>query len=386
MKTYSCVLLLSVLYGLFSCTNQTSSSSKTPLTLKEAYKDKFLIGTALNTDHTNGSEKSTTLLIEEQFNSIVAENCMKPEEVHPSENIYDFRKADQFVEYGEKHNMFIVGHTLIWHSQVPDWFFENEDGTTCSRERLIERMREHIYTVVGRYKGRIHAWDVVNEAIDDLEGLRKSKWYQIIGEDYIELAFQFAHEADPNAELYYNDYSLILSHRREEAVKLIKKLQKKEIRVDGIGMQAHYGLDYVKIPDFERSITEFSALNIKVMLTELDISVLPFPTEKISAEISQKYEMLPEFNPYTDTLPDSIQQQLAQNYVDLFKVLLKYEDKVSRVTFWGVNDEHSWRNDWPIEGRTDHPLLFDRNNQPKEAYYSIIELGEAVNNTKKQVL
>ncbi|WP_139263239.1 endo-1,4-beta-xylanase [Flammeovirga pacifica] len=373
MKTLSHVLFLTVLIGLFSCENQ---STEVQTSLKEVYKDKFLLGTALHVQHTNGLRKESSVVVEQQFNSIVAENCMKPEELHPSEDEYDFTDADVFVQYGEKHNMFIVGHTLIWHSQVPEWFFLNDKGEQCSREELINRMRDHIYTVVGRYKGRVQAWDVVNEAIDDIEGLRKSKWFEIIGPEYIELAFKFANEADPNAELYYNDYSLILPHRRTEAVRLIKKLQEKGLRVDGIGMQAHYGIDYVKIHEFEKSITDFAALGIKVMLTELDISVLPFPTEEISAEISQKYALVPEFDPFTTSLPDSMQTKLASNYVDLFKILLKHQDKISRVTFWGVNDAHTWRNNWPIEGRTDHPLLFDRKNNPKKAYHAIIELGK----------
>ncbi|MBB3701367.1 endo-1,4-beta-xylanase [Flammeovirga yaeyamensis] len=377
MKTLSHVLLLTALLGLLSCQNQSSETSSKTSTLKEAFDGKFLLGTALHVDHTNGLRAASSSLVEKQYNSIVAENCMKPEEIHPSEGVYNFTEADQFVEYGEKHNMFIVGHTLVWHSQVPDWFFINAEGKECSREELIERMKDHIYTVVGRYKGRVDAWDVVNEAIDDKEGLRKSKWYNIIGEDFIDLAFQFAHEADPNAELYYNDYSMILPHRRAEAVRLVKRLLDKGIRVDGIGMQAHYGVDYVKIPEFEKSITDFADLGVKVMLTELDISVLPFPTEEISAEISQKYAKSPEFDPYPENLPDSMQVKLAQNYVDLFKVLIKHQDKISRVTFWGVNDAHTWRNNWPIEGRTDHPLLFDRNNQPKEAYHAVLELAKS---------
>ncbi|WP_044206642.1 endo-1,4-beta-xylanase [Flammeovirga sp. OC4] len=377
MKTISHVLLLAVLLVSLSCQNQSTKKESTTPTLKEAFEGKFLLGTALHVDHTNGVRKQSADLVEQQYNSIVAENCMKPEEIHPSKGVYNFKEADQFVEYGEKNNMFIVGHTLVWHSQVPDWFFLDDEGNTVSREQLIERMRDHIYTVVGRYKGRVQAWDVVNEAIDDKEGLRKSKWHQIIGEDFIELAFKFAHEADPDAELYYNDYSLILPHRRAEAVKLVKNLIDKGIRVDGIGMQAHYGIDYVKIPEFEKSITDFASLGVKVMLTELDISVLPFPTEEISAEISQKYALVPEFDPYTSTLPDSMQTKLAQNYVDLFKVLLKHQEKIGRVTFWGVNDAHTWRNNWPIEGRTDHPLLFDRNNQPKKAYHAVLELANS---------
>lgn len=346
------------------------------ITLKNAFNGKFLVGAAMNEEQINGTDTASVALIKNQFNSIVAENCMKIENLQPQQGVFDFALADKFVEFGEQNDMFIVGHTLVWHSQVPAWLFIDKNGNEVSRDTLIERMRKHITTVVGHYKCRVDGWDVINEGIDDVSGLRKSKWLQIIGEDYIELAFQFAHEADPDAQLYYNDYSMFQPNKREETVKLVKKLQEKDIRIDAVGMQAHYGLGYPDLDEMEKSIVAFSALGVKVMFTEFDISVLPYPDRNTSAEISRNYKLKAEYNPYPNSLPDSVQDALTKHYTNIFSVLLKHSESMSRVTFWGVNDKQSWRNNWPVAGRTDYPLLFDRNNQPKPAYFEIIKLAE----------
>ena len=261
--------------------------------------------------------------------------------------------------------MFIIGHTLIWHSQVPGWFFTGDAGNDISREELIQRMKNHIYTVVGRYKGRVKGWDVVNEAVSDDGSLRKSRYYEIIGPDYIKLAFQFARDADPDAQLYYNDYALTNKEKREGVIKLIKSLQQDSIPVHGIGMQGHLSLDGPTVEEMEQSIINLSELGLPVMITELDITVLPWPGTEITADVALSHEFKEEYDPYSQGLPDSINNKLNDKYLNLFRMFEKQHEKISRVTLWGVYDGQSWRNYWPIEGRTDYPLLFDRNYQAK---------------------
>lgn len=343
------------------------------LSLKEAFKDKFTIGAALNLRQIYGEDTLGRRVLLEHFNSIVAENCMKSMYMQPEEGQFFFDDADRFVELGEQHDMEIIGHTLIWHSQTPDWFFVDKNGKDVSREVLIERMRSHIHTIMGRYKGRIHGWDVVNEALLDDGELRKSKFLEIIGEEYIALAFQFAREADPNAELYYNDYGMSIPAKRDGAVSLVKKLQADGLKIDAVGMQGHTGLSYPSLEEFEKSILAFSELGAKVMVTEFDITVLPFPDPNVGAEVSASFAYQQELNPYADGLPDSIQAKLDERFLSFFRLFNRHSDKISRVTLWGISDANSWRNDWPIEGRTDYPLLFDRQYRPKPVVQKIIE-------------
>jgi|AGTN01.1.fsa_nt_gi Beta-1,4-xylanase len=373
-KTTTVWILLLLWIGLAGC----GSSSKEVVSLKEAYQDKFLIGAAVNVDQIYGRDTAAVKIVKHHFNSVTAENCMKSMYLQPKEGEFFFEEADKFVEFGERNGMHIVGHTLIWHSQAPGWFFTDEEGNDVSREVLIERMRNHIATVVGRYKGRIHGWDVVNEAILEDGTYRDSKFYSIIGEEYIPLAFQFAHEADPDTELYYNDYGMGLEGRRNGVVGMVKSLQEKNIPIDGIGMQGHMGLGYPDIGEYEKSILAYSELGLTVMITEMDIIVLPFPSSDVTAEVSLSYEYQQEMNPYTDGLPDSVATIWEEQYVDFFKLFLKHRDKISRVTLWGVSDASSWRNDWPMQGRTDYPLLFDRNYQAKPVVNRLIKSGKGL--------
>lgn len=347
------------------------NSSQNPK-LKDVYKNAFYIGVALNHDQIFGNDSNSVAIVEEQFNSITPENILKWESVHPGPEKYDFEPADRYVALGEKNHMFIVGHTLVWHHQTPEWVFKDESGSLTDRETLLQRMREHILTVVSRYKGRIHGWDVVNEAITDDGQFRKNKWLEIIGEDYVLKAFEYAHEADPNAELYYNDYNMWKQGQRRGVVRLIRNLQSKGIRVDGVGIQGHWGMDYPPIDELEASILAFSELGVKVMITELDITVLPAAWDYEGADISLNFEMQKELNPYPDALPDTVQNKLANRYAELFLLFHKHSDKISRVTFWGVHDGQSFRNYWPVEGRTDYPLLFDRQYQPKPAFDAVV--------------
>jgi endo-1,4-beta-xylanase len=345
-------------------------------TLKEAYQGKFYIGAAMNTPQILEKNEAEVKIIKEHFNSVVAENCMKSGPMQPEEGKFNFELSDQFVEFGVKNNMQIIGHCLIWHSQAPRWFFTDSLGNQVSPEVLKERMRTHIHTVMGRYKGKISGWDVVNEAINDDGSYRNSKFYQILGEDFIKYAFQFAHEADPDCELYYNDYSEAIPAKRDGIAAMVKKLKDQGIRIDAIGMQCHIGLDYPSLVDYEAAIQTYSALGVKVMVTEMEISVLPMPEWNRGADISTNVEYQEKLNPYTKGLPDSVSTALAERYAEFFKLFLKYEDAFTRVTMWGVNDGNSWKNGFPVRGRTDYPLLFDRNNQPKAVVPVLIELAK----------
>ena len=344
--------------------------------LKDAFENNFHIGTTLNAWQIMGRQPEELKVATENFNSIVAENIMKSARIQPKEGEFNFELADEFVKIGEENNMHIHGHTLIWHSQAPDWFFVDKDGNTVSKEVLTQRMKDHIHAVVGRYKGRIHSWDVVNEAIEDDGSYRNSKFYQILGEDFIKLAFEFAHETDPEALLYYNDYSMANPRKRAGVVRMVEKLQREGVPVHGIGMQGHIGLNHPDIHEFEKSLEAYGNLG-KVMITELDLSVLPSPWGDAGAEISDNYEYEDKMNPFPDALPADVEQQFTNRYVEFFELFLKHQDKIERVALWGVNDGNSWKNNWPVRGRTDYPLLFDRENNAKPVVKELIELASA---------
>lgn len=380
-QAYSaCILLVLML------TTVTVQASVEPA-LKDVFANDFYIGAALNRSQIDGNLPKETALVAEQFNTITPENILKWEKVHPEPDQYDFEPADRFVEFGEKHNMFIVGHTLIWHNQTPRWVFEDADGKPVDRETLLQRMKDHITTLVGRYKGRIDGWEVVNEAVDEDGSMRKNVWYNIIGPEYVTKAFEYAHQADPDAELYYNDFNMWHKEHRGGAIQLIKNLQAKKVRIDGVGMQLHSGLNYQPYDDMgfyyprmdmlEESIIAYAELGIQVMITELDVTTLPKADNYTGADITWRHELKDELNPFGDGLPVRMQYRHAACYADLFSVFHKHADKISRVTFWGVQDANSWRNNWPISGRTDYSLLFDRDCKPKLPFHAIIEVAES---------
>ena len=368
------------LLGLSSlnCTAKVNNESES--TLKDAFNGKFLIGAALNKDQFTEADATGARVAKEHFNSIVGENCMKSMYLQPEEGKFYFDEADQLVAFGEKNNMVIIGHTLIWHSQAPGWFFVDDKGNDVSREVLIERMKNHITTVVSRYKGRVHGWDVVNEAILDDGSWRQSKFYEIIGEDFLRLAFEFAHAADPEAELYYNDYSMAHEGRRNGVVAMVKSFQEKGVKIDGIGMQGHLSMDFPSLEEFEKSILAFSELGTTVMITELDLGILPNPRRDVGANIADTFEYQQEMNPYTEGLPDAVYTEWSNRISDFFGLFLKHHDKISRVTLWGISDENSWKNNWPVKGRTDYPLLFDREYQAKPVVNVIIEKAKSLKN------
>lgn len=347
--------------------------------LKDAFQGAFLVGAAVNAAQFTGADARGAALIAAQFNSITPENVLKWEHVHPKPGVYDFDLPDRYVAFGEQHHMWIIGHTLIWHNQTPAWVFQDDHGQPVDRATLLECMHDHIRTVVGRYKGRINGWDVVNEALNEDGTLRQSPWLKIIGEDYIAKAFEFAHEADPKAELYYNDYSLENNAKRDGAVALIRKLQAEGVPVAGIGLQGHVKMDWPSAEQEDAAISTFAALGIRVNISELDVDVLPRTTPQNGADVALKIESQPSLNPYLNGLPDNVQEALTQRYADLFGVFLKHRADLGRVTFWGVTDGDSWLNGWPVRGRTNYPLLFDRRGQPKPAFDAVVGLTQGRN-------
>jgi endo-1,4-beta-xylanase len=351
--------------------------------LKEAFAEHFRIGAALSTPQAMGEEPAALELAARHFNTITPENLLKWAEVHPQPDQYNFDPADKFVAFGQQHGMFIVGHTLVWHNQTPAWVYQNESGQPLSRDALIERMRDHIHTVVGRYKGKIGGWDVVNEAFEDDGSLRHSPWQKIIGDDYLELAFRFAHEADPEAELYYNDYNEWHPGKRKAVNRLIRSFKAKDIRIDGIGLQGHWGLDYPSLPEIEAMLNDYGRLGVKLMITELDMNILPRPGAQTAAEVSATAQGGDALDPYVAGLPDEMSQKLADRYAAVFAIFVKHRDKIDRVTMWGVHDGQSWLNYWPIRGRTAYPLLFDRQLQPKLAFDAVVRTADKNKNEKK---
>ncbi len=375
MKTQKVIIsiyAIAILSGFILTGCSTEQMSDTPA-LKDVFEDYHLIGTAMNVNQVDGNDENSVGLIVKHFNSVTPENMMKWEKIHPEPGEYNFEPVDSFVSFGQKSNMFIVGHTLVWHSQTPGWVFENENGEPTCRDTLLSRMKNHIFTVAGRYKDNIGGWDVVNETFYDDGSFRQSPWYEIIGEDYIEKAFEWAYEAAPGVELYYNDYNMWHAGKRDAVVKLVKDFQQKGIRIDGIGLQGHWGLDYPPMDELEESMRAYSELGVKIMITELDMDVLPIPEGVEGAEISQKFEMKKELNPFPNGLPDSMKFVQADRYAEYFNLFNKFRDNLSRVTFWGIQDGHSWRNYWPVRGRAAYPLLFDRNFQPKPAFDAVIK-------------
>jgi endo-1,4-beta-xylanase len=340
--------------------------------LREEFRGAFMVGAALGPAQFRERDTAGAALVARQFNTISPENVLKWALVHPQLGRYDFGPADEYVDFGKRHGMFVVGHTLVWHSQLPRWVYQDAAGNPVSRDTLLERMREHITTVVGRYRGRIGGWDVVNEALDEDGTLRKTPWLTIIGDDYLVKAYQYAHEADPSAELYYNDYSLENPAKRAGAVALAKRLIAAGIPLKAIGIQAHQKLDWPSVEAEDSTIAAFSGLGLHVNVTELDVDVLPAAIRSQTADVNARAQATPASNPYVGGLPDSLQQRLAARYEGLFRVYMKQRAVIDRITFWGVSDGDSWLNGWPVRGRTNHPLLFDRQRHPKPAFDAVV--------------
>lgn len=329
--------------------------------LKDYYKNYFPIGVAVSTRSLQGKESE---LILSQFNSLTPENSMKMGPIHPEENRYNWRDADSIVAFAQKHNLKVRGHNLCWHEQTPNWLFKDANGNEVTKEVLLHRLKDHITTVVNRYKGKIYAWDVVNEAVSDNSGefLRQSMWYKICGEDFIFKAFEYAHEADPNAVLFYNDYNTERPEKRDRIYRLLKQLVDAKIPINAVGLQAHWSLQEPSNQELIETIKKFSSLGLKVQITELDVSIYPWEKEKRSLRPGESMVFTPE-----------MEQKQMQKYADVFKIFRDYKSVISGVTFWNVSDKYSWLDTYPVAGRKNYPLLFDQDYQPKKAYWSVVK-------------
>jgi len=361
--------------------------------LKDLYANNFLIGAMVPQRKFLVPEQSYLNIVQRDFNSIVTQNTFKWANVHPSDDEWNWVYTDRFVDFGEKNSLHMVGHPLVGGSQLPDGLFLETPEKLIGREMAIAKMDNHIATLVDRYKGRIHAWDVVNEAFsDDKPGWANTIWHNIIGPDYVARAFAVAREADPEATLIYNDYNLWDPLKRDFAVSTIRDFKASGVPLDAIGMQGHFSLTGPDLIEVEKSIEAFAAEGVRIHFTEVEVDVFAdiAPVEvdglaevnepaEFEGSINKQPEEEPEvdasnLDPYRDGLPEKLSVALQARYRDIFSLLLKHADKIDRVALWGVTDDDSWKNDFPIEGRTNYPLLFGRDNQPKPAYFGLKNL------------
>jgi len=354
-----------------------AAAKAAPVALKDVFKHAFLIGTAVNTDQIYGKDPGAVAIIKRQFAVVSPEDVLKWECVHPGPGQYEFANADAYVDFAARNGLAAIGHTLVWHSQVPRWVFTDSAGQPLGRDALLARMKGHIDTVVGRYKGRIKGWDVVNEALSEDGTLRDSPWKRGIGEDYIVKAFQFAHAADPKAELYYNDYNIENAAKRDGVIRLVRQLKAAGVPIAAVGAQEHVKMDWPTTAQLDSMFRLISAEGVHVNVTELDVDVLPRAVRGTSADVSQRAALQAAQNPYTAGLPDSVQQALAARYAALFRVYVTHQDVIDRVTLWGVRDGDSWLNMFPVRGRTNYPLLFDRAGRPKPAFDAVVREARA---------
>lgn len=329
--------------------------------LKDYYQNYFPMGVAVGIQNLTGDEAR---LILKEFNSITPENAMKIGPIHPKENEYFWRDADSIVNFAQHHGLKVRGHNLCWHEQTPGWLFKDEAGKLVTKDVLLKRLKDHITTVVNRYKGKIYAWDVVNEAIDDdsTKFLRNSLWYQVCGDDYIIKAFQYAHEADPEAVLFYNDYNTERPEKRERVYKLLKQLVDAKVPVNAVGLQGHWSIYEPTEKELTEAIEKFSSLGLKVQITELDISVYPW-------EKNRRVKRVADADSYTSAL----EQQQTDQYKKVFKIFRDHKNVITGVTFWNISDKNTWLDKYPVEGRKNYPLLFDSHLQPKKAYWEVIK-------------
>lgn len=363
--------------NLFAATRiKAAGAAVAKVGIGDAFQRDFLLGTAINSKTLDDNEQNLLDLINQEFSSVTAENCQKWAEIHPEDAVWNWATSDRFIEFATAHKKHVLGHTLVWHSQIPDSVFKGLDGQLLSAAELRKKMEYHINTIVDRYRGKVDTWDVVNEVVSDdgYDSWRNSYWYQIMGDSFMEHAFRTTHAADPKAELLYNDYNMHDPAKRAFLVDVFKDYLDRDVPIHGVGFQAHYALDEPKIEEVEKSIEAFSELGLAIHITELDVDVLPQAFDYMGAEISASFEYSDELNPYPVALPAELEDQLAQRYESLFRLFLKHRDSIKRVTLWGTGDAQSWKNDWPVVGRTNYPLLFDRSLRPKAAYQRVLKL------------
>ena len=341
--------------------------------LQQAAGDRMLIGAAVSANELDNPQLAT--LIAEQFGCITAGNEFKPESLQREPGTFMFESADRIAEFAQQHNMKMIGHTLLWHNQAPAWLFVDQNKHPLPREQALANLKTHIQTVVKHFAGKVIGWDVVNEGISDKddEYLRDTPARRAIGDDYILKAFEFAHAADPNVQLYYNDYNIENPGKREKALRLIGQIKSAGLRIDAVGIQGHWLLNFAEAKVIDEAITAFSTAGVKVMITELDVDMLPRKAAGADITAVEKQGL----DPYKQGLPDEMQQKLAERYAELFKVFANHRGELTRVTLWGVSDANTWLNNWPVRGRTNHPMLWDRQLRPKPALAAVIQSLQA---------
>lgn len=332
-----------------------SQSAQELAKLKDVFQGQFLVGAAVN-PRTLVDQRD---LLREHFNSVTAENEMKFERLQPEEGRYTFEHADRMMDFAREHGIGVRGHTLVWHNQTPAWVFEDGSGGTIDREGLLARMKSHIDTVVGRYKGEIYAWDVVNEAVADSgpEVLRESPWLSIAGEDFIARAFEYAHAADPGALLFYNDYNESVPEKREKIYTLVKSLLDRDVPIHGVGLQAHWSLFHPDTDDIRRAIERYASLGLKLHITELDVSVFAHDDKRTDLK-----------EPSADMM-----ERQAERYGEFFGLFREYSEYITSVTFWGAADDYTWLDYFPVRSRKNWPFLFDAAHQPKPSFWKVVQ-------------
>ncbi len=341
-----------------------------PITLRGSVRGAFTIGAGVS--DRIGEQPEDWPLLKTQFSAVTPENSMKVVAMQPSEGDFHFEVADRFVEFSKENGLEVCGHCLVWakDDRTPPWFFKDGEGA-ASRELLLKRMKAHIDAVAGRYRGRVVSWDVLNEALDDGDAdLRPSGWLSIAGEDFLAKAFEYAHAADPDAMLIYNDYNNELPGKREKMLRLLRKLLDDGVPVHAVGIQGHYQIDDVPFEDLEITLNAIRDLKLKAVVSELDIDVIP--RNRWWADNNAHREEMKAINPYPDSLPEEVAKRQAEQYGRLFGIFRKHADVIERVTFWNLHDGDSWLNDFPWR-RVNHPLLFDRERKPKPAFSAVIK-------------
>ena len=377
LKSISCAALGLMVLSLGSAGAQKATS------LKDAYAKAFKIGTAVNSFDVTGRNQKQVDLITSQFNAVSPDNDLKPESLHPKADVWNWDRADAYIAFAQKNHLWTLGHTLCWHNQTPDHFFFKENGEYKSHDELVETLRNYIETVCTHFGNKVNAWDVVNEIIGEYGEYREKGWVKALGngEEVVKLAFKFANMYCPKeVELYYNDFNVWRPAHLEGIIKMVKMLKAEGLRIDGVGIQAHWGLNYPKTEYIEDAITKLAALGVKVMITEIDVDVLPLTKEGqiIGQSLTEPQYQLEEFkaflDPYQKGLPAEVEQQLADRYAELFRIFYSHRDVIDRVTFWGTHDGTSWKNGYPIPNRTNYPLLWNRDYTPHQAYYNILAI------------
>jgi len=334
--------------------------------LKDACQGHFLIGTA--GDFPTRYSEEELQLAREHFDIVTPENCLKPAPVHPGEDTWQFARPDALVDWCVDNHIAVHGHTLVWHAQTNDWFFRGGDKAT-----ITARLQDHIRTLVGRYRGKIQGWDVVNEAISDggnagtaqTENLRNSSWLQTLGPEFLTLAFRFAHEADPDAKLYYNDYGIESGPKHASSLVLLRRLIAEGTPIHGVGIQGHWSTSRIPYDALDQAISAYAALGLKVSITELDVTIRGESGGQFGRGFGGRGFGARGLGSSPPPAPQDLQAQ-ADAYARLFSIFVKHQDAVERVTFWGLSDRRTWRFG-------QHPLIFDSQNQRKPAYQAIVD-------------